>query len=768
MSGSVDSPQALPTLATRQLPRRVRDLLKGVLELASGELTHSIALALDDFERQLSGSAEQAHNYAEQAPLLKALRSVKRDRRDLTSDFLIALEAELSALRDPPETQRRRAKAHESDVAETGLLSEISNRAELHNSLPLYLLGQRFGVLAGRPAMSAETLPIAPQALCRMIREVCDGLPLGDEQRAMFFRCFDAQVMPAYGRLVEAINQYLAKSRVLPHLRYVPVDARPASPEASISTTSVVGTTVRGLGIDAGPIQTPLRDSSLEHRTGPPATRAPDTAKPIPSPSTDPEQGFQELRRLLGERRKLLNRLASDTATQAPETTHVLSSVELQRALANAQSKPAVPVVVKGKTVPRSISHLKQDLLVLLRNSAPEQRTPVLAAEDNDTIDLVAMLYDSLMKELTPNNPVSELMTKLQAPLLRIALQDKSLFVDPGHPARRMLDTLADIGVSFLGEGETDDGSVAKMNSAVDRTVREFDGDLRLFDDLLEDLSLHQQMIARKAEVAERRHVEAARGKEKLALARQQAHSAVESLLKRQSLPRFTHTLLSEAWADVMALTALRQGADSEAWKLQLDIAERVIRIACAPAAESPSTANRELRGEIEQALSQVGYQGEDASAIALRLVDPQSGNESDAASRTELTMRLKARTRLGSDLSGPSLEQAPFNPAERESLTRLREIPIGTWFEFANLQGQRLRRRLSWYSTVTGQVLLVNHRGQKNDEFTLASLARWMAKGDARIVEETQASVGEHAWNALVGTLRTFSDPDASRRLTQ
>ena len=74
--------------------------------------------------------------------------------------------------------------------------------------------------------------------------------------------------------------------------------------------------------------------------------------------------------------------------------------------------------------------------------------------------------------------------------------------------------------------------------------------------------------------------MEAARGKEKLTLAREHAATAVEALIKDQKLPRFTRTMLSQAWTDVLALTSLRHGENSPAWRRQLQVAGRLIEIA--------------------------------------------------------------------------------------------------------------------------------------------------------------------------------------------
>jgi hypothetical protein len=303
------------------------------------------------------------------------------------------------------------------------------------------------------------------------------------------------------------------------------------------------------------------------------------------------------------------------------------------------------------------------------------------------------------------------------------------------------------------------------MQSVVDRTVREFDGDLGVFSNLLEDLSSHLQTVSRKAEVAEKRHVEAARGKERLALARDRAATVVEAMLKKQNLPRFTHTLLSQAWTDVMALTALRQGEDSDAWRQQLEIAERLVGVAKAGpgAAGIPSGEAAALQQDIQGALTQVGYHDEEAAAIAQRLVDPQGGAAADddsAASRTELTMRLKARARLGEDLQeSKKKKKVVLSPDEQARLDQIKHLPFGTWFEFTlNQQGEKVRRRLSWFSTVTGHVLFVNHRGQKVGEHTLEGLAKAMAQGQVKVVEEEKGTLIDRAWGTVMNALRSFA----------
>ncbi len=814
MSGlSNEAHMVAPTLASKNLPRRTRSLLEGILEFASDEFERGVISSLNEFEQQLFKYAEQARSAAVQTRWLEAQRLIKRTRPDLVPRFLIALEAELSTLREPFQPKHlfmsrgglslgssEMTLVNELEMDEGTIMTEISNRAEMRNSLPLYLLGQRFGVLAGKPAFDSESLPIGPQAVCRMLRDASDCLGLNEEHRLMFFKVFEKQVMPLYGNLIESINNYLAKNNVLPNLQYVPIRARPKSQnevveKISESTQQASKRTTSqslGLSLDDLPHRNTAR-SSLRHgenlQTSPLERDAltalagdlvknklgrnlstDDAGSGINFPASTRRPGeqateadmasFNMMRQLLGSRKQLLGKLNPEKIHTAGIQAAPVSIDMLQKTLQMLQSKPATPIVTGGKRTARNIQHIKQDLMSHLRMDTGNQEAPVLEPEDNDTIDLLGMLFESINKDVKENSPAALLLAKLQVPLMRVALQDKSFFTKENHPARQMLGTIAESGAYWMSDDDTDPALLSKMNAVVDRTVREFDGDMTLFQQLLLDINSHLQILSRKAEVAEKRHIEAARGKEKLALAREQAATAVNGLLKDQALPRFTHTLLSQAWTDVMALTALRSGEDSDSWKQHLHVAERLIQVAKAPPGHSPISADeaQQLKQELESSLTQVGYQDDEAAAITERLIDPLSGKEGDSASRTELTMRLKSRARFGEDVAG-SAKKTKLTAEEQARYEQLKSVSFGTWFEFTtNQQGDRVRRRLAWYSTVTGHSLFVNQRGQKVGEYHLEALAKMMAHDELHIVEEQAGGLIDRAWQSVMNALRSFA----------
>jgi hypothetical protein len=255
--------------------------------------------------------------------------------------------------------------------------------------------------------------------------------------------------------------------------------------------------------------------------------------------------------------------------------------------------------------------------------------------------------------------------------------------------------------------------------------------------------------------MAERRHVEAARGKEKLEIAKRQAADTIHGIVGEQRLPKFVRALLNQAWADVLTLTLLRQGMESPEWQQQLESTRRIVASCGHGGSADPGLATH-----IEAALAKVGYHAEEAAAIARRLTSSLDEDEDDPASRTELTMRLKARVRLGEDGGEPPpLELAPRSPEEQAHYDQLRVMPYGTWIEFTtNQQGDVVRRRLSWYSPVTDKALFVNQRGQRVGEQSLDSVGRMLAHGHARIVAADRGRLIDRAWQATLNVLRSFA----------
>lgn len=754
----LDSTLRGSALVRATMPRRVRRVLEQLFALVCDQYANDLERLLDDLERELLQLAQEPASTPATNPM-DAVDRLRQHRADLVPHFLVGLESALAQIREPapdpdarppmlPNQTSSLRLVDEHEIDEDASLRMISVRHEARGSLPLMLLGQRFGVLAGAPAFDAERLPVGPNGLCRVLADSARALQINLESRMLLYRLFDQHLGATYMSLVEAMNLLLVRENVLPGLSYVPLRTRRATAPrpADQAPTVSAGT------------QTSQQPGKHAERTAAPSTATataytgwPGMADRDPGDAEDSGM-FELLQDMLNQRRGLVDKLRARSSNPAPEA---LSHHEVVEALARMQSSG------KAGSQPGNVVDIRQALLAQSR----QQRGGAagLSREDSDTFELLGLLYAAIGRELREDAPSKALLEKLQLPLLRLALHDRAFFVRSQHPARQLLNSVAESGARWSPPDEADPQLQQQLNSVVEHVVEHYQGDAAVFDTANQSLQQHLHKTARRSEVSERRHVEAARGKEKLEMARRHALEVIEAAMLDQEVPRFLQTLLLQAWADVLTLVLLRHGNESAQWR-QHELATR--QIVAASRQERPPPA--ELVQLIQEGLGLVGYQGEEAAAIARRLTSIEETDKTaeDPVSRTELAMMLKARTRLGPDTGQSAPTVPPRTPLEQACYQQLRSVPFGTWIEFVtNQQGDVVRRRMAWFSVVTDRALFVNQRGQRVDDQSLDHLARLIASDQARIVTADKARLVDRAWSATLGTLRQLSTRQEPQR---
>ncbi|WP_369915757.1 DUF1631 domain-containing protein [Xanthomonas sp. NCPPB 3005] len=805
-------PSANPaTLASAALPTRVRDILEALKALLWQSLEAPLQSTLSELERELFDQAERARNSQLQEDIYQELQGLRARRERFAPFYKAQLEAALATLRLPlaPVGLLRQDKASAAmqmltlvadvDIDRDIVLHDIARREAARASTPLQLLGQRFGVLAARPAFEAEHTPLGPHLLCRILREAGEELRLGLDAQLTLYRAFERQVLVRYGEIVERANVLLAHAGVLPGLVYLPYVARPttAAPAAAAGNRGAArpssatrpatswsgqaapgGWSGPGPGAAGGEAALPSAAPPLP----PPLAATPGTAaSAAPAAPGNAPTDLATLRQLLAAARDRATAPAGTTGTAPADAAHAAAATampassgnvpmpapraaapasapgvptaSLLQALGELQAQPPAHSTLAGLRGRRQVRDVQAALLATLRTEHGPQAA--LAPQDADTFDLLGLLYAEIEREVRSDAPAAALLERLQVPLVRAALQDSAFFVRSQHPARELLNAVAESGATWLSEEDTDPQLLLKLNQTVDRVVEEYEGDEQVFEQAHQDIQAQYRALAHKAEIAERRHIEAARGKERLEVAKELASSTLEALCRTWQPPKFVQALLNQAWSDVLTLTLLRQGEDSDAWRERQQLSQCIAEVTCRASGGEPDP---ELAGEVRSALLQVGYHQDEAEAIARRLSTPGGGDT--LTSRTELSAKLKARTRLGDqgeDGERPLL--APRNDAEQAAYTRLRSLPFGTWFEFVtNQQGDLKRQRLSWYSPITDRALFVNQRGHKTAEYSLDALSRLLAQNQARIVTEDRARLIDRAWHATVRALRTLA----------
>lgn len=783
-------------IADAPVSARGRRLLAALHAHCVQALSGPLRLTIVELERELLHQAEHARNSQIQAETYAQTRDLRDHIDRFPQAFLQQLAQDLATLRDRPSLMPiADASAHpqmltlveDTDIDRDIVLSEIARRETSRRADALQLLAQRVAVIGAVAEFELEAVPLGPYALCRVLRQCGETLGLSLDGQLTLYRVFERQVIERLNDLYERANGTLAQEGILPGLIYHPylvkptqVQTRRAPPAAATAPKDAAAASTRALpprngrpatGWSGQSAPTPWQSALLDPPAMPMTLAAAtdgEQAAPALSDAVQALGGLMSSARrsqAAGNVGAAANQSSADhgaapasSAQATPEkasprlASSAVPKAAVSDALASLQGTLAAQAAAAAQ--PSGIDKVQRQLLALLR--AQHGPDAALSPQDTDTFDLLGLLYAQMQREVREQTPAQALLAKLQVPVVRAALADTHFFVRDQHPVRELLNTVAESGAVWLGDDDVDPQLLHKLGSVVDRIVNDYQGDEAVFAAANADIQAHLRALARKADLAERRHVDAARGKERLESAKQQAEARIEQLCEQSVPPRFVQALLRQAWSDVLTLTLLRQGEQSPEWDERQALTARIAEVTCRSKGQPADIA---LGSEIETALLQVGYHHDEAAAIARRLSTP--GGEDETTSRTELATRLKARTRLGDQGDGaPRKDVAgPRSPAEEACYAQLRSLPFGSWFEFViNQQGDLRRQRLSWYSPMTGNALFVNQRGQKVAEHSLDGLSRLMAGGQARLLVEEKSRLIDRAWHATVRTLRSLA----------
>lgn len=739
------SPRSGHQLSNRW-PARAQGLLDATVRLCIDQLHETLRTCLAQFDTQLFALADRSHGFGDQQRLFTVRERVLKERLTLEARFIDLVTQNFEHI----DAVAAAAPADEAwhaleliDPAEQELattLEQLGSRSEGRHGNVLHELGYRLAVLIGAPPLEGAQLPLGPHALVQAFHDASLPLELPLEQQLQLLRAFDRYVLQTLMPLYEVVNAQLREDGILPQLRSIALPRHlPGRPQAS-------------------PAEPAATDAENVQRAATPSA---------------PIEVLESLRNLLAQHRAAAGGPAYGGIGRAASTE------ELQTAL-GALQQHLRQVTDQASRELRSAALLQEELVAQLNagKSVDAPRTQ-LSGEQRDTVELVAMLFEQLGKQLQQGGSASALLGNLQVPVLRMAVADRGFFEQREHPARRLLETVTAAANDWL-DGSDDEASrqlAGKLEHLVTRASEEPPSSA-LYTVLLADIEHHLAVLSRKAKAAERRHVEAAQGRDRLDAAR---HRAAEIMSARFALspPRgLLRALLERAWSDVLALTLLRHGEDSKAFGDRLVVTDQLL-------GRQPIGDRQQLQHDVETGLQQIGMHEDEALQVAQRLLGvPLTGPGADQLSTTDLAVRLKQRRRLGDVTSGeppaptpapsssasvsapapvsataptsmPNAHAKPADPREILVERHLRQLPFGTWFDFDVSGGAVVRRKLAWYSPMSGRCLLVTRRGQRTEDLTLVQLAHQIASGRVHEVQSQRDSLLDRAWHGLTGVLR-------------
>jgi hypothetical protein len=363
------------------------------------------------------------------------------------------------------------------------------------------------------------------------------------------------------------------------------------------------------------------------------------------------------------------------------------------------------------------------------------------------------MLFDFILDDRNVPDTMKALIGRLQIPMLKVAVLDRSFFGNKQHPARRLLNALARAAMGWVDDGDRSAKSLyGRIEAAVTRILSDFNDDVGLFAQVFDEFSTFVEREARGAEVAEERITQVTRGQEQLLIARRRVAEVLNDFrVAHPDLPSAVVNILREGWHDVMLLAFLREGEDSTAWKSAYAVVEELIW-SVQPKTE-PAERQRllkaipELLKRLRDGLNNISFDQHRSSQLFKDL-------------QVCHIAALRGEHKVGEpDVVDEVIPEAlqveeEVEVIEDESFDKAKALQVGQWIEWQ--QGEDwVRGKLSWRSTVTSNCIFVNRKGMKVAEMTINDIAILFRGESARILEDLNKPLMDRALTAMLDALR-------------
>ncbi|MCX8048721.1 MAG: DUF1631 domain-containing protein [Methylohalobius sp.] len=703
-----------------------------------------LARFFEKTDDELFALSDKATSHTLQEMYFEAMRYLRREREAIERGYLGAVlkgydEFWLSSPKPKPDKQAETKVLDEESLAlvdnealeeELAISTLIAKGNNLHYK-DLYALGKRFAKLHGCAEVDEEDNPLGPSQLGKKLAEVLLPLTLELKVKLILFKFYERYVISELGSVYDLLNETLAKGGVLPEI--------PRRPRNKANT----------------------QDRPADE-VGKETHFALDQAAYI--------QTLQAMHSLLAAWRTQMG-LPSVSASAYEPGVVVSDTQEVVAALSAFQDPKRIEALYNGEE-----TNLKLMLVERLRQEKGGKRA--LAQMDEDIIDMIGMIFDFILEDRNLPTPLKALIGRLQIPIIKVAILDKSFFSKKSHPARLLLNQLAHAGIGLSGDEAVEQNPVfRKISTTVERILLEFEQDVGLFDTLLQEFVQFMEEEGQRSQKLEERTRQATQSKEQLLVAKKHVAECLAARLRGRELsPRLKRFFLT-TWKDVLLLACLRQDKTPEDFEAKLALTDALLWSLTPPKDEGERKRIKQripgLLRALHQELEAISL---DPKQIALLFKELESVHQallnlSRDAFDSRLERELAAISANLPEVDGISvselteiqpeaieeeivLAEETLSTEEDEFVVRARELQVGDWLELDDGQGKAMRVKLSWISKVTGVRVFVNRRGMKVAEYTLQGLAAEFRRGRAKAVEG-KIPLMDRALTAMMNALK-------------
>lgn len=727
-------------------------LLNDCREMAASRLMQALSGMLDKSLDDLFGLAEQSLNHEMRNLYMEAMTLVREKRAVIEPEFK---QQFVQGFNKEARRGKNLQRENALDAAELSLVSpddleeslaslNISNSIHGDCAEELFGLEKRMGVLLHDPELSQCSNPLGPEVIGKAFMEALKAPECPVKIKLLLVTQFNKHMPRQIKEIYRDINQHLVDKGVLEKIR-VGAKKRAEASEAPLPSPAAIG---------------PEAGVAAAGETG-----------------------------LFATLQQLLTRGVMSGFAPAAQGSGGGAAAAVVGSLTRLQQGQLEGLVSAGGTLDAAV--LADGHINVLREIKASPIASGMGHVDAMTLDIVAMLFDYILDDRRIPDAMKALIGRLQIPVLKVAMLDKTFFSQKSHPARKLLDRLAEVSIGW-NEGEGHQGGLyKKVDDLIQRVLNDFDDEVGIFAELMQDLDQYLVEEKKRADELTGLSAQIVHHREQQEIARIMAHEEIRRRIHTPLLPEVIGSFLIGCWEGVLAAGYAQAGEEGEPWTRGIATMDELIwsvepkrvaedrkrlvsllpgllkrlqdgmTLAGLPDAERDQFFARLVKchaDAIKSGLDGLGredaaqtafvaqaFDAEEAAEQARQVDEPgdfmeipvlQDAIEPDPVFIQTLSIEIEADSGWQTLTIGADWQAGQENPGDDYD-AMVKRLRRGSWVEFEQENGEPNRVKLAWVSPLKGLYLFTNRLGEKAASITPAGLAEKFRSGNAHIIDD-------------------------------
>ncbi len=714
--------------ATR--PRALPGIVAQVRDSAASSLSNHINRMFASCDDVFFELAQTAHSNNEQNTFFEAMREIRLKKDSVIARFSGEFDKQFVELRKSRHAGAIDAKkpgsADSLDLVQTEemetsvAITSMATRARLDCQSQLYHLSKRLDFLLTDVAIDERNNPLDPQQIGNAFKSSCEILQLDIKARLVLFKHFEKTVAREFHTLIATANQQLINAGVLPKVSHR--IEKTASDQAVSSPAS----------------------SKISNQS--PSTEQAQSERQF-------SQQFSELSELLRSVRELaLTGNLGFPLFLSSGAGPALNSEELSSILTELQRDN--PPNQSGAELLKPQLDLRSLLTQTLQLRQSKGQKNKVGKSDEDVINLIAMFFDFVLDDKNLPIQVQALISRLQIPVLKIALRDKKFFSSSSHAARRLINEVVAAGIGLSDkESESKTALVAKISEIVHDIHDHYEDGDAVFLTSLEVLRSFRKHEEKRVSKIEKRTSEAAEAEAKTRHTKAMIEDLVLERLDSVEVPQQIQDFAIEEWQQVLLLAKLKHGNDSTEWNEALQTLDDLIWASRSHEDEKSRRRLQRMAADLQTRLQRwlatakpTDEQARECLApivsVLDSLLDPADTHSVSRGTLDEQQKQALQATprdeKPWKEMTAVERQQVQYQALTYDFIRKADEIPIGSWILFGkSAQGDSIRCKLAAKIETSDTFVFVNRSGFKIAEKKRKEFAHNLQEGRAQVLQQ-------------------------------